>query len=53
MMNGADYIAMTRLTNKAGDVVLAEYGETCERVPEASLPWLIEQNLIVPRETQE
>lgn len=52
-MNGIEYVAMVRLTNKAGDVVFAEYGETCERVPEASLPWLADQNLIVPREVEE
>ena len=41
------YEATTRLTSKDGDV-LAEIGETCEQVPAASLPWLIEQRIIVP-----
>jgi hypothetical protein len=45
-MTGHEYIARARLTNKAGDVVFAEVGETCERVPAASLPWLIEQGLV-------
>jgi hypothetical protein len=35
-MNGADYVAMTRITTKAGDV-LAMPGETCERVPTNAL----------------
>jgi hypothetical protein len=52
MMNGADYVATERLTTKAGDV-LALPGDTCERVPESSLPWLVEQELIVPRTTEE
>jgi hypothetical protein len=44
-MNGADYVATVRLTNKAGDV-LAMPGDTCERVPDESLPWLFGQGLI-------
>lgn len=46
-MNGADYIATQRLTDAAGAVVAVE-GETCERVPAESLPWLAEQGVIVP-----
>lgn len=46
-MNGKDYVARVALTDKAGQVVAAE-GETCERVSASSLPWLIEQGLIVP-----
>ncbi len=46
-MNGRDYIAQGRLTDKAGDVV-AEAGETCERVSAQSLTWLAEQGLIRP-----
>ena len=45
---GAAYRAVVRLTAKNASVVLAEVGESCERVPESSLPWLIEQGLIVP-----
>lgn len=49
---GAGYVAMVRLRTKAsaGDrrTVLAVPGETCERVPDSSLPWLIAQGLIVP-----
>lgn len=46
-MNGADYIATVRLSDK-GDDTLAAPGESCDRVPAASLPWLLEQRLIVP-----
>lgn len=35
-MKGSDFVAVRRLTNKAGEV-LAAVGATCERVPEASL----------------
>ena len=45
-VNGGDYCATTRLTNRDGDV-LAEVGQTCEKVPAESLGWLIDQNLIV------
>lgn len=45
-MTGHDYIAMVRLSDR-GNVTLAEIGETCERVPAASLPWLITDGLIV------
>lgn len=48
-VNGADYRAVVRLSDKGGATV-AESGETCERVNPASLPWLIEQRLIVPVE---
>ncbi len=41
--------ATVQLTDLAGHV-LAEIGETCERVPEQSLGWLQEQGLIVPIE---
>lgn len=46
-MNGADYVATTRLSTKK-NVTLADVGERCDRVPAESLPWLIEQGLIVP-----
>lgn len=46
-MNGKDYIATVRLTDKPGNV-LAYEGGTCEHVPEASWPWLLEQGLMVP-----
>ena len=46
-MTGSDYRTTTRLTDDAG-AVLAEQGETCEAVPSESLPWLIEQGVIVP-----
>jgi hypothetical protein len=50
-MNGADYIATTPLYGKKNhfyqqDGVVAEVGETCERVDPDSLPWLIDQGLI-------
>jgi hypothetical protein len=39
VLNGKDFRARERLTSKAGDV-LAEIGETCDRVPDSSLGWL-------------
>lgn len=42
-MSGGNYIAMVRLTTKGRDV-LAMPGETCERVPESSLPFLLDHN---------
>jgi hypothetical protein len=42
---GSDFVANERLTNKAG-AVLAAPGETCERVPAASLGWLESGGLI-------
>jgi hypothetical protein len=42
---GADFVAVVRLTNKAG-AVLAAPGDTCERVPAASLEWLERDGLI-------
>lgn len=44
-MNPADFVAVVRLTNRAGDV-LAAAGASCERVPADSLGWLLEQGLI-------
>lgn len=32
MLNGRDYVAVVRITNRSGDV-LAAVGHTCERVP--------------------
>ena len=46
-MNGKHYLAVVELTDQTG-AVLAAPDETCERVPESSLPWLLEQGLIVP-----
>lgn len=46
-MNGSDFCARVELTNKSGHVV-ADIGETCERVDPSSLPWLLEQGLIEP-----
>ena len=46
-MSGKDYVAQTRLTDRAGEV-LAEVGETCERVPASSLLWLVDQGLVIP-----
>lgn len=46
-MTGAEYRATVRLSTK-DDVTLAEPGETCERVPDASLAWLLTQGLIEP-----
>lgn len=38
-MSGGDFVAVVRLSTKA-NVTLALPGETCERVPAASLEWL-------------
>lgn len=46
-MKGADYIALRRLSTK-DDRTLAMPGETCERVPESSLPWLLASGKIAP-----
>ena len=47
-MNGSDYIATVELSEKSGRVV-ATVGQTCEDVNPASLGWLAEQGLIVPK----
>jgi hypothetical protein len=44
---GAAYVAVVRLTSK-DRTVLADVGASCERVPAASLTWLIDQGLIAP-----
>lgn len=46
-MNGTDFRARVELTNKAGQL-LADVGQTCERVDPNSLPWLLAQGLIEP-----
>jgi hypothetical protein len=46
-VDGRSYRATRRLST-ASDETLAEAGETCERVPAASLPWLLAQGLIEP-----
>lgn len=45
---GGQYVAQRRLSTK-DNKTLAEVGDTCERVPEGSLPWLIERGWIVPK----
>lgn len=44
---GKAWRAATRLTAK-DKTLLADVGQTCERVPDTSLPWLIEQELVRP-----
>ena len=44
-MSGIDYVAVQRITDKAG-AVLAAVGERCDRVPPASLGWLAEGGYI-------
>lgn len=44
---GKKWRAAERLTAK-DNTVLAAIGQTCERVPASSLPWLIEQDLVRP-----
>lgn len=39
-MKGSEYVAVVRLTDRAG-AVLAAAGETCERVPATSLDGLL------------
>lgn len=48
-MKGSDFVAVERLTNKAGEV-LAAAGESCDRVPAESLGWLLRDGLIRPKE---
>jgi hypothetical protein len=44
---GAQFVANERLSNLA-DETLADVGDTCERVPASSLPWLLAQGRIRP-----
>ena len=44
-MNGSDYIAVRRLSTKA-DKTLADVGETCGRVPDASVSRLVDSGKI-------
>lgn len=46
-MNGHDYIAVRRLSTR-DDTTLALPGETCERIPVASLPALLASGKIRP-----
>lgn len=46
-LHGADYRAVHRLST-GDDETLAEIGQTCERVPPVSLPWLLADGLIEP-----
>jgi len=46
-MTGSDYRATVRLSTPA-DETLADVGEVCDRVPEVSLGWLLEQGHIAP-----
>jgi hypothetical protein len=50
LREGKDYVARAKLWNKAG-VIVAEPGETCERVPAESLWWLVEQGYIALQES--
>lgn len=47
---GDAYVALRRLTDKSGQTTFAEVGEACGAVPEVSLPWLVEQGLVVKPE---
>lgn len=46
-LNGADYVALRRLSDR-DDRTLAQVGETCDRVPPASLPALLASGKIAP-----
>lgn len=43
----ADCVAVVEVTAKDG-TLLAAIGETCERVPDAALAWLLECGAVVP-----
>ena len=45
-MNGADYVALRRLSTR-DDETLAVVGETCDRVPASSLPGLLASGKIL------
>lgn len=47
-MKGADYVAVVRITDRAGKVTAAP-GASCEHVPAESLSWLLEAGAITPR----
>lgn len=47
-MNGADFVAVVRLSNRENET-LALPGETCDRIPASSLAWLAEQGLVSER----
>ena len=40
LMTGKDYVAKTTIWNKEGEIV-ADIGQTCERVAPESLGWLL------------
>lgn len=44
-MHGAEYVALTGLSAADG-APFAAVGETCERVPASSLPWLLRAGCI-------
>ena len=46
-MNGTDYVAVVGLYTKEGKA-LAVPGETCARIPDESLGWLLEGGYIEP-----
>jgi hypothetical protein len=48
-MDGMDYRALVEITDAAG-VVLAQPGETCERIAEPALIWLVAGGYIEPVE---
>ncbi len=48
ILTGADYRAVTRLSNGDDTVTYAERGETCERVPVESLAGLLAHGYIAP-----
>ena len=45
IISGADYVAVRRLSD-IDDNTFADVGETCESVPETSLPSLVQQGWI-------
>lgn len=50
-LNGADFVALVRLTDKPGNV-LALPGKSCAKVPAASLGWLERKGKIRRRQTE-
>ena len=49
-LKSSDHVAVDRITDAAGDV-LAQPSDTCDRVPQEDLAWLLEYGHIKARES--
>ena len=49
-LKNSDYVAVDRITDLAGDA-LAMPGDTCDRVPQADIAWLLEYGHIKAKES--